>query len=94
MVFHKTRNTFFVKGRAADSVPVFTEDSHDHTVNTLEIMDKIVVFCIIHRQITAQQTGDFHPILVQCWPSVVDDGPTLYQHCVNVSCLLGKNLCQ
>ena len=27
-------------------------------------------------------------MLVQCWASVVDDGPILYQHWVNVSCLL------
>ena len=36
-----------------------------------------------------QQTRDNHPMLVQCWASVADGGPTLYQHRVNVSCLLG-----
>ena len=25
----------------------------------------------------------------KCWPAVPDVGPTLKQHCVNVSCLLG-----
>ena len=27
-------------------------------------------------------------MLVQCWPIVYDSGPTLYQHWVNVACLL------
>ena len=27
-------------------------------------------------------------LLDQCWASVVDDGPTLIQHCVSVSCSL------
>ena len=29
------------------------------------------------------------PMLGWCWPSVVDGGPTLAQHWVNVSCLMG-----
>ena len=37
----------------------------------------------------SQQTRDFHPMLVQYWPIVYDAGPALYQHWVNVSCLLG-----
>ena len=28
-------------------------------------------------------------MLFYCWPSVVDDGPTLKQHWLNGSCLLG-----
>ena len=32
------------------------------------------------------------PIFVQCWASGVDYGPTLYQHWVNISCLLGRQL--
>ena len=39
---------------------------------------------------TTQWTGDIHPKLVQCWASVADDGPSLYRHWVNVSCLLRK----
>ena len=31
-------------------------------------------------------------MLFQCWPSVVDDGPTLKQHWVNVPCLPGTDL--
>ena len=38
-----------------------------------------------------QQTRDVQPMLVQCWTSVEDDGPTLYQHWLNVSCLLGRD---
>ena len=33
--------------------------------------------------------GNIHPMLVQGEPIVSDTGPTLYQHWVNVSCLLG-----
>ena len=33
---------------------------------------------------------DVDPMLVQCWPDVVDGGATLNQHWVNVSCLLGS----
>ena len=33
----------------------------------------------------------FDPMLVRCWPAVVDGGPTSKQHWVNVSCLLGGN---
>ena len=33
--------------------------------------------------------GNIHPMLVQCKPIVSDTGPTLHQHWVNVSCLLG-----
>ena len=29
-------------------------------------------------------------MLFLCWPSVVDDGPTLKQHWLNDLCLLGK----
>ena len=38
-----------------------------------------------------QQTRDIHPMLVQCWVSVVDDEPTLYKHWVNVSCFLSSS---
>ena len=37
---------------------------------------------------TPQQTRYIAPLLVQCWASVVDGGPTLNQHWDNVSCLL------
>ena len=36
----------------------------------------------------SQQTPAVGPILVWCWPSVVDDGPTSAQHWENASCLL------
>ena len=36
-----------------------------------------------------QQGRDDKPVLVQCWASVVDAGTTLYQHWINVSCVLG-----
>ena len=37
----------------------------------------------------SQQTRDIDPMLCQCWASVVDGGPTLAQHWVDVPCLLG-----
>ena len=37
----------------------------------------------------AQQTRYIDPMLVQCWTSVVDGDPTLDQHWIDVSCLLG-----
>ena len=37
----------------------------------------------------SQQTRDIVPILVQCWFTVYDAGPTLNQQWDNVSCLLG-----
>ena len=48
-----------------------------------------------------QQTEDVHTMLIQCWPSCVDSGPTLNKRWFNVLCLLGplcaiallKNLC-
>ena len=42
--------------------------------------------------VSAQQTQCFNPMLVQCWASVEDGGPTLNQHWVDVSCLLGARL--
>ena len=35
-----------------------------------------------------QQTRHIHPMLEHCCVSVDDGGPTMYQHWVNVSCLL------
>ena len=37
----------------------------------------------------SQQTRDIVPMLVQCWSTVYDAGPTLNQQWDNVSCLLG-----
>ena len=39
--------------------------------------------------IASQQTRDIEPLLVQCWSTVYDAGPTLNQQWLNVSCLLG-----
>ena len=36
----------------------------------------------------SQQIRDFDPMLYQCWASVVNGGPTLLQHWVDVPCLL------
>ena len=34
-------------------------------------------------------TRNLSPMLDQCWANVVDGGPTLVKHWVDVSCLLG-----
>ena len=41
-----------------------------------------------------QQTRDIVPMLVQCWFTVYDAGPTLNQQRDNVSCLLGDLIIQ
>ena len=40
--------------------------------------------------LATQQTRYINPLLVQCWTSVVDGGPTMDQHWFDVSCLLGS----
>ena len=37
----------------------------------------------------SQLARDIEPVLDKCWASVVDSGPELHQHWLNVSCLLG-----
>ena len=37
----------------------------------------------------SQQTKYVDPMLVLCWARVCNANPTLKQHCVNISCLLG-----
>ena len=44
---------------------------------------------IITLSATTQQTRNIEPVLVQCWASVADDGPTVNQHSLNVPSLLG-----
>ena len=41
-------------------------------------------------QSTSQQTRYINPMLIQCWASVVDAGPTLDQHSLDVSCSLER----
>ena len=41
-----------------------------------------------HEGKAPQNTRDVQPMLVQCWDSVEDGSPTLYQHWLNVSCFL------
>ena len=38
---------------------------------------------------TIQQTRDNQPMIGYCWPNVFDVGPTITQHWINASCLLG-----
>ena len=40
----------------------------------------------------SQLARGFHPLLVQCWATVVDGGPTLNQQWDNASCLLGSRI--
>ena len=42
-----------------------------------------------------RESRNVEPMVVWCWISVTDGGPTSTQHCFNVSCLLGYwNPCQ
>ena len=41
---------------------------------------------------TCRKTRDIEPVLGYCWASVEDGGPTLNQHWLSVSCLLGCHL--
>ena len=44
-------------------------------------------------QVHAQLTRHVHPMVILCWASVVDDGPTLYHHWVNAcDCLVSQML--
>ena len=58
-------------------------DKNDHSdYSTLKVKFKMGV-------VTVQQTREAQPISAQCWPIVCDAVPTLSQHWLNVSCLLG-----
>ena len=39
--------------------------------------------------VMSQQTRYIYPMFDQCWANVIDGGPTLVKHQVDVSCLLG-----
>ena len=41
------------------------------------------------RHVALSENSDIQAMLFQCWATVVDGGPTLKQHCVHVSWLLG-----
>ena len=40
--------------------------------------------------VDTRQTRDIESLLVQCWTSVVDGGPTLNQQWLNIWCFLGR----
>ena len=41
---------------------------------------------------SSQQTRGAELVLIKCWATVGDDGPTLNQHWFSVSCLAGRVL--
>ena len=43
--------------------------------------------CKYHKHAISQQTRDVELMLVECWASVEDYGPTFNQYWFNVSCL-------
>ena len=59
-------------------------------VIVLKFFCKEPILCSIKAG-TSQQTRDVDVMLVWCWASVADGGPTLNQHWHNVSCILGPN---
>ena len=56
--------------------------------------DEAVTSMACHMGLTSTHEASTHTMLVQCWTSVVDDGPTLNKHWVDDSCLLGWNSMQ
>ena len=42
-------------------------------------------------KVDTQQTPRIYPVFDQCWAYVVDGGPALVKHWVDVSCFLGIN---
>ena len=54
------------------------------SLNGMEIM-----VCFFVGNSHPQRTSSGKLMLVQCWPTVCDAGPTLNQHWFNASCLLG-----
>ena len=48
----------------------------------------VSVACVVY----THQTRDIHPRMVQCWTGVVDDGPTLNRHLMNVSYLRDRSI--
>ena len=53
------------------------------------LLHRVLFYIQTGRCVTSQQTRDVDPMLFLCWADVGDGGPTLKQHWVNVSCLLG-----
>ena len=45
-----------------------------------------------NREISSYQAHDVEPMLLYCWATVCDAGPTLSQHWLNVPCLLRQQL--
>ena len=72
----------------------FTEQVNHHKAGrSKQVQHKLIssflTLCLLCQyKVSTQKTQDIDSMLVQCWASVVDDGPTLNQHWVNVSCLL------
>ena len=53
------------------------------------------IFYVACTHLVTDTTGrlqDVYPFLIQCWPTVFDAGPTLNQHRVNLSCVLGYHI--
>ena len=60
-------------------------------IQTFQLGECVVLRFIGISMVLPQQTRYINPMLVQCWSTVYDAGPTLYQHWVDVSCLLWKH---
>ena len=65
-----------------------------HYLTTYSCMLELVYAAQVRGGGLVQQTRYIEPLLVQCWSTVYDAGPTLNQQWLNVSCLLGHGLCK
>ena len=43
----------------------------------------------VDKALTRKPSKHIEPMF-SCWANITDDGPTLKQHCLNISCLLGS----
>ena len=63
--------------------------SQAETRKSARALLSVLVFIVERFSEHSQQTRGIEPILFYCWASVVDGGPTVKQHRLNASCLLG-----
>ena len=65
-----------------------TLNQHRFNVLCLLGLSWWATWCLL--PIFSSQTRDVEPMLVWCWPIIVDAGPTSTQHWLDASCLMGE----
>ena len=62
--------------------------SHYFQIQVLTVLIRLKIYDHFGKY-SAQQTRQIYLMFDQCWTNVVDGGPALVKHWVDVSCLLG-----